>query len=42
MASTDNNNKTSELVTHAGGCHCGKVRFSVLAPAENLIVYNCK
>lgn len=24
----------SELVTHRGGCHCGAVRFEVLAPAE--------
>lgn len=22
------------LVTHRGGCHCGRVRFEVLAPAE--------
>ena len=22
------------LVTHAGGCHCGRVRFEVQAPAE--------
>lgn len=21
------------MVTHAGGCHCGRVRFEVLAPA---------
>jgi hypothetical protein len=27
---TDN----QEFVTHAGGCHCGKVRFEVDAPAE--------
>ena len=24
----------SELVVHAGGCHCGRVRFEVEAPAE--------
>jgi hypothetical protein len=24
----------SELVTHRGGCHCGRVRFEVMAPAE--------
>jgi hypothetical protein len=23
-----------ELVLHAGGCHCGRVRFEVEAPAE--------
>lgn len=23
-----------QLVTHAGGCHCGRVRFEVEAPAE--------
>ena len=22
------------MITHAGGCHCGRVRFEVLAPAE--------
>lgn len=22
------------MVTHQGGCHCGKVRFEVLAPAD--------
>ena len=21
------------MVTHAGGCHCGRIRFEVLAPA---------
>jgi hypothetical protein len=25
---------TSDLVTHAGGCHCGRVRFEVDAPAR--------
>lgn len=28
------------MVTHAGGCHCGKVRFEVEAPAE-LTVSQC-
>jgi hypothetical protein len=28
------------MVTHAGGCHCGRVRFEVLAPA-NLEVAEC-
>ncbi len=23
-----------ELIKHTGGCHCGRVRFEVLAPAE--------
>lgn len=25
---------SASLITHAGGCHCGRVRFEVLAPAE--------
>jgi hypothetical protein len=25
---------TNELITHRGGCHCGRVRFEVLAPAD--------
>ena len=29
-----------ELVRHEGGCHCGRVRFTVLAPAE-LAVDEC-
>ena len=24
----------TEPVTHTGGCHCGRVRFEVVAPAE--------
>jgi hypothetical protein len=24
----------SELITHRGGCHCGRVRFEVDAPAQ--------
>jgi hypothetical protein len=24
----------AELVTHSGGCHCGRVRFEVQAPAD--------
>src|ERR1039457_7454697 len=28
------------MVTHAGGCHCGRVRFAVLAPAK-LEVADC-
>ena len=30
-----------KLVKHTGGCHCGKVRFEVLAKAE-LRAYDCK
>ena len=30
-----------KLVKHKGGCHCGKVRFEVMAPAI-LHVYDCK
>jgi hypothetical protein len=26
--------QNKSLVTHRGGCHCGRVRFEVLAPAE--------
>jgi len=22
------------MITHAGGCHCGKVKFEVMAPAQ--------
>jgi hypothetical protein len=30
------------MVTHKGGCHCGRVRFEVEAPAElNLSECNC-
>jgi hypothetical protein len=29
-------------VRHAGGCHCGRVRFEVLAPADlQLLACNC-
>lgn len=32
----------SGLVTHTGGCHCGRVRFEVLAPASpNVLDCNC-
>lgn len=30
----------TELVRHRGGCHCGRVRFEVLAPAR-LTVSDC-
>ena len=26
--------EASEMITHRGGCHCGRVRFEVRAPAE--------
>ena len=29
-----------EMITHRGGCHCGRVRFEVRAPA-NLLVSDC-
>jgi hypothetical protein len=25
---------SSTMVTHAGGCHCGRVRFEVVAPVQ--------
>ena len=32
----------SALVTHSGGCHCGRVRYTVQAPAELRVVQcNC-
>src|SRR5580765_2225966 len=32
----------TELVTHRGGCHCGRVRFEVQAPAEiEVLDCNC-
>lgn len=32
----------SELVTHRGGCHCGRVRFAVRAPFDlEVIDCNC-
>ncbi len=31
---------SERMVTHAGGCHCGRVRFEVLAPAK-LEVADC-
>ena len=29
-----------DLITHKGGCHCGRVEFEVDAPAD-LVVYDC-
>jgi hypothetical protein len=26
--------ETDDLITHVGGCHCGRVRFEVHAPAQ--------
>lgn len=35
-------NQTAKLVTHSGGCHCGRVRFEVQAPAEiEVLDCNC-
>ena len=39
MAETVSPSQTP-LVTHRGGCHCGRVRFEVLGPAE-LSVLDC-
>jgi hypothetical protein len=34
--------QTDELVTHAGGCHCGRVRFQVRSPARiEVLDCNC-
>ena len=33
---------TETMITHKGGCHCGRVRFEVLAPARiNVSECNC-
>lgn len=33
---------SESLVTHTGGCHCGRVRFEVRAPADlEVIECNC-
>ena len=32
---------TTEAKTHAGGCHCGKVRFEAQTPLANAISCNC-
>jgi hypothetical protein len=29
------------LIMHSGGCHCGRVRFEVLAPARHLFCAVC-
>ena len=28
------------MIKHTGGCHCGRVRFEVMAP-ENLVISDC-
>ena len=34
--------QTAKLVTHSGGCHCGRVRFQVQAPAQiEVLDCNC-
>jgi centromere protein V len=32
--------RAAQMITHSGGCHCGRVRFEVVAPAH-LDVSNC-
>jgi hypothetical protein len=32
--------RLEDMITHRGGCHCGRVRFEVLAPAA-LVVDDC-
>lgn len=32
--STQNQPGTETMITHKGGCHCGRVRFEVTAPAS--------
>jgi hypothetical protein len=34
------NNSEQELITHQGGCHCGKIKWQVQAPA-NLHTHTC-
>ncbi len=31
----------TEIKTHAGGCHCGKVRFEVQADVSHVMSCNC-
>jgi hypothetical protein len=33
-------NTGESMITHTGGCHCGRVRFEVIAP-ENIQVSEC-
>eukprot|EP01114_Cavostelium_apophysatum_P018283 TRINITY_DN5625_c0_g1_i1.p1 TRINITY_DN5625_c0_g1~~TRINITY_DN5625_c0_g1_i1.p1 ORF type:complete len:153 (-),score=1.44 TRINITY_DN5625_c0_g1_i1:49-507(-) len=33
-------NRSTDLVTHRGGCHCGAVRFEVLAP-KDIVAIDC-
>jgi hypothetical protein len=36
------NGETGEMLTHRGGCHCGRVRFEVQAPARiEVLECNC-
>ena len=34
MTAGDSTRRHAAFVTHRGGCHCGRVRFEVRAPAE--------
>src|SRR5690606_19671166 len=40
LPGADTETHVDTLVTHLGGCHCGRVRFEVDAPAE-LAVDDC-
>lgn len=31
----------TDIKTHAGGCHCGKVRFEIKADVSNVMSCNC-
>jgi len=33
--------ETSHNIVHYGGCHCGQVRFKVVAPSI-VVVFDCK
>lgn len=34
--------KADPVITHTGGCHCGRVRFEVIAPAKlQILECNC-
>ncbi len=38
----DQHEQRGEAITHRGGCHCGRVRFEVVAPARLAVVEcNC-
>ncbi len=37
----EDGNRQNEKIKHEGGCHCGAVRFEVMAPVD-VEVYDCK